>query len=202
MKQKYEFESKTNENTSIMHKNVTQNSSTFSTTKLFALFTLILLVAALSYLYVPVIENESLNILEQENITSSNHISNNHCSVLSDDFKFDCFPKGKADQKSCEARNCCWSPSTLNSQTPWCYYPSNYSNYKVINVTQSRNEIIAFFNLTTNSSYKNDIQVLCMDISFQTAQRLRIKVINISLRYMYLILKLNEIFKNVHLFSV
>lgn len=127
-------------------------------------------------LYLTDIENKYIN---QKTDYSGNHTVNDYCAVISDNYKFDCFPRGKADQESCEERNCCWSPNTLNSQVPWCYYPSNYSNYKVINATKSVNGIKAYFNLTTNTNYKDDIKMLCMSISFQTEQRLRIKVINL-----------------------
>jgi len=170
--------------TPIMPKNTIYEVPKCSKNTICSLLTILLLMSVLIYLYM----SDSENILENSNISSkhlkqkinfgSNHGVDNYCTVTSDEYKFDCFPRGKADKESCEKRNCCWSPSTQNSQTPWCYYSSNYSNYKVINVTESRNEISAFFNITTNTIYKNDIKVLCMDITFQTAQRLRVKVIN------------------------
>lgn len=146
----------------------------------FSLLTILLLISVSTYLYM----SDSENTLKNSNISSkylkqkigSSHGVDNYCTVTSDEYKFDCFPRGKADKESCEKRNCCWSPNTQNSQIPWCYYSSNYSNYKVINVTESRTEITAFFNIKTNTIYKNDLKVLCMDISFQTAQRLRVKV--------------------------
>lgn len=169
--------------TPVKPKNLTDEVSKCNKNTIISLLTILLLMFVLIYLYMS--DNE--NILENSNVSSKylkqkidigSHGVNNYCIVTSDEYKFDCFPRGKADKQSCEKRNCCWSPSTQNSQTPWCFYSSNYSNYKVINVTKSRNEIIAFFNITTNTIYKNDIKILCMYISFQTAQRLRVKVIN------------------------
>ncbi|CAI6349419.1 unnamed protein product [Macrosiphum euphorbiae] len=168
--------------TSIMLENAIYKLPKCSKNTFFSLLTILLLMSVLIYLYM----SDSENILENSNISrkylkqkiniGSNHGVDNYCTVTSDKYKFDCFPRGKADKESCEKRNCCWSPTTQNSQIPWCYYSSNYSNYKVINVTESRNEITAFFNITTNTIYKNDIKVLCMDISFQTAQRLHVKI--------------------------
>jgi len=169
--------------TPIKPKNSTDEVSKCNKNTIISLLTILLLMFVLIYLYTS--DNE--NILENSNVSSKYlkqkidigfHGVNNYCTVTPDEYKFDCFPRGKADKQSCEKRNCCWSPSTQNSQTPWCFYSSNYSNYKVINVTESRNEIIAFFNITTNTIYKNDIKILCMYISFQTAQRLRVKVID------------------------
>lgn len=133
----------------------------------------------LLHLYFTDIEKQPSNYHFKQNVYNTNYTVSNYCTIISNNHKFDCFPRGKADQKSCEERKCCWSPSTLNSQVPWCYYPSNYSNYKVINATKSINSIVAYFNLTTNTSYNNDIKMLCMSISFQTEQQLRIKVLNI-----------------------
>lgn len=168
----------------IVLKNATDEVPKCRKNTIFSLLIILLLMSVVIYLFM----NDSVHILENGNISSkylkekinigSNHGVDNYCTITSDEYKFDCFPRGKADKQSCEKRNCCWSPSTQNSQIPWCYYSSNYSNYKVINVTESRNGIIAFFNITTNTIYKNDIKVLCMDISFQTAQRLRVKVTN------------------------
>lgn len=176
MKQKTKFE---NSYIPIGDKNSIDKDPKCNKNTVISLLSILLLISVLIYLYIC----DSKNILENIKTdfadfgTNHNHIANSYCSVTSDEYKFDCFPRGKADKESCEKRNCCWSPSTENSQVPWCYYSSNYSNYKVINVTTSRDEIIAFFNITGNTIYKNDIKVLCMEISLQTAQRLRVKVI-------------------------
>lgn len=189
MKDNDKFE--VNAYTPILNMDSTAKSSKCCTTKTFVLLTIILFVAALlclhnkenvcRYIHMPNDTQNNNHILKNYNNQLINittvHVANNYCSVTSDEHKFDCFPRGKSDEKNCEERNCCWSPKTINSQVPWCYYPSNYSNYKVINVTKSRNKVVAFFNLTSNTNYKNDIKILCMDISFQTAQKLRIKVI-------------------------
>lgn len=178
------------ESTPILYGYSTQKSSKFKsktykqyTTRILIIILTIVALLCLLFLNIKTRDvQHTPNDFKQLIATNSlNHTVNNVCSVISDDYKFDCFPRGKPDQQSCEERNCCWFPSTQNSQIPWCYYPSNYSNYKVINVTKSRSEILAFFNLTTNTNYKDDVKLLCMGISFQTAQKLHIKVINIVL---------------------
>lgn len=182
---------KSTSRTPLLLPNSSSKSSKCSS-KIFALLTCVLLIAILVWFYnvclhkykenyvnLSASEKVPQTYLKQYVDTSTNQAANNYCSVTSDVYKFDCFPRGKSDQKSCEERNCCWSPNAPNSQVPWCYYPSNYSNYKVINVTSTRNKIVAFFNLTTSTNYKDDVKLLCMDVSFQTAQRLRIKVITI-----------------------
>lgn len=175
MKLKVSSEEKTIEFTPVLHTNITSKLLKWKNSIILSLLAIILLIAAQS----SIIQNLKIYCEKKIDSNSDNETINiNYCSVVSDDYKFDCFPRGNANQKSCEERNCCWSPSTPNSQIPWCYYPSNYSNYKIINVTKSRNEIVAFFNLTANTNYKDDIKMLCMDISIHKAQRLRIKVNN------------------------
>lgn len=176
-------------NTPLLHKKTILKSSKCRNT-LFLLLTIILLAVVLLCLYTKDNKINSSNIQisidhPKKLIDIYTSAFNKYCSVISDDYKFDCFPRGKADQNSCEERNCCWSPSTPNSQIPWCYYPSNYTNYKVINITKSRNEIVAFFNITSNTNYINDVKVLCMNVLLQTAQRLRIKVINNYFRIIF-----------------
>ncbi|XP_060837203.1 lysosomal alpha-glucosidase-like [Rhopalosiphum padi] len=168
----------------IVFKNSADEDPKCNKNTVISLLSIFLLTSVLLYLYL----SDNKNVQENSNISSKyleqetdidtihNHVADSYCSITADEYKFDCFPRGKADKQSCEKRNCCWSPSTENSQIPWCYYSSNYSNYKVINVTTSRDEIIAFFNITANTIYKNDIKVLCMEITLQTAQRLRVKI--------------------------
>jgi len=183
MKLKNNSNEKFTDLTPMLSKDSTLKSSTCNHIQVFLLL-LILWLSAVLFLctclrnYVDDTENIQVSKSDSQHKidTNINFTTNKFCLMTSDDYKFDCFPRGKANRKNCEERNCCWSPSSQNSLTPWCYYPSNYSNYEVINVTKSRNEIISFFKLSINSSYKNDIKMLCMDISLQTAQRLRIKV--------------------------
>lgn len=100
------------------------------------------------------------------------------CSHLSiqNELKFDCIPQGKSDQIICEERNCSWTPDQNFSPYPWCYYSECYNNYNTINVTQTSKGIVAFFNLTTGSHYKNNIQLIRLDVIFETSQRLRVTV--------------------------
>lgn len=175
-----------NEKKPILLQSSTSKSSKCNYSKILALLSL-LLMAVLVCIY-NTFQNKSIDndefskaaLKRRIDDTTTDLGADNYCSVTSDNDKFDCFPRGKADQRSCEERRCCWSPNSPNSRVPWCYYPSNYSNYKVINVTKTRNEIQAYFNLTMNSNYKDDIRMLCMDISLQTAKRLRIKVIDVK----------------------
>lgn len=99
------------------------------------------------------------------------------CHSTPNELKFDCLPKEKSNQTYCEQINCCWTPANQSfTQWPWCYYPECYNNYNVINISNTNTRITAFYNLTTTSNYKNDIQILRLDVIFETSQRLRIVV--------------------------
>lgn len=43
------------------------------------------------------------------------------CSSVADQDKVDCGVVG-TDQSQCEAKGCCWSPSTSGGNVPWCFY--------------------------------------------------------------------------------
>jgi len=99
------------------------------------------------------------------------------CHSIPNELKFDCIPKGKSDQTTCEHLNCCWTPANQSfTKWPWCYYPECYNNYNIINVSETRTEIVAFYNLIMVSNYKSNIQIVRLDVIFETSQRLRITV--------------------------
>lgn len=99
------------------------------------------------------------------------------CHSIPNELKFDCLPKGESNQAYCEQINCCWTPANQSfTQWPWCYYPECYNNYNTINVSKTNTGVTAFYNLTTASKYKNDVQILRLDVIFETSQRLRITV--------------------------
>lgn len=98
------------------------------------------------------------------------------CQDIPDSHKFDCFPRGKADQESCTKRGCCWTPRSQNDNVPWCYYTADHRSYKVVNTTIFKRGKRLLLNLTSNSFYPNDIKVLLVKIDFDTKNRLHVKV--------------------------
>lgn len=104
-------------------------------------------------------------------------IETHFCSPTPNELKFDCTPQGKSDSGICEQRNCCWTPANQSfTQWPWCYYPECYNNYNTINVTKTSTGIVAFFNLSAASHYKNNVELLRLEVIFETLQRIRITV--------------------------
>lgn len=100
------------------------------------------------------------------------------------ELKFDCIPKGKSDEVICKQFNCSWTPANQSfTQWPWCYYPECYNNYKTINISKISTGVVAFYNLSVESNYKNNIQILRLEVIFETSQRLRITVLMIIYLY-------------------
>lgn len=94
--------------------------------------------------------------------------------------RYDCFPEINSNQQTCEARGCCWvaadksNPSTRD--VPWCFYPKNYGGYEYVNRTDTSTGQQAYLRRTFQSPYPNDVQLLRLDIEYQTDNRVRVKV--------------------------
>lgn len=98
------------------------------------------------------------------------------CQNIADSQKFDCFPRGTPDEEQCTARGCCWSPTSHNSKPPWCYYPVAYNTYKVVHKEEYQRGVKLLLNITRNSTYTNNVQMLLVKIDYETKNRLHIKV--------------------------
>lgn len=108
-----------------------------------------------------------------------------YCHSIPNELKFDCIPKEKSDEVTCKRMNCSWTPANQTfTRWPWCYYPECYNNYNTINISKTSTGVVAFYNLSVASSYKKNIQILRLDVIFETPQRLRITV-PINLYYNY-----------------
>lgn len=108
------------------------------------------------------------------------------CSIVKDSEKFDCYPEGGGNEKSCNQRRCCWKPGKVSTRignslfppldVPWCYYPKNFGGYEYIDFTRTDQGGLAFLNRTFPSPYPDDVQNLRLDIQYQTDTRVRVKV--------------------------
>lgn len=108
------------------------------------------------------------------------------CRRISDNLKFDCFPRGPVNREECERRGCCWSPPSTSHfvSLPWCYYPENFTSYQIINRTIFDRGEVLLLNLTRTSPYPNNIKTVKMTISRETKSRLRIRILdNDNFRY-------------------
>lgn len=104
------------------------------------------------------------------------------CKLLNDLEKFDCLPEDGANANACEARGCCWvelktekeQKTSLN--VPYCFYPPNYQSYSFLNVTETAYGLNAFLRRKYRSPYPNDVEIIKMDVRYDTSTRLHVKV--------------------------
>lgn len=102
------------------------------------------------------------------------------CSV-EDGQKVDCGYVGTS-QSSCESSGCCWSPAGENSQTPWCYKatgsstPSNYALSSPLKETAYGLEGVLTLKSSGGANYGADITSLKIEVLFEDANYLRVKI--------------------------
>lgn len=108
------------------------------------------------------------------------------CKLVNDIDKFDCYPEDGASEENCIARGCCWVASQFNHidkvngtvplNTPYCFYPANFSTYKYVNVSETAFGLIIFLNRSYRSPYPNDAEILKMIVKYENENRLHVKV--------------------------
>jgi hypothetical protein len=68
------------------------------------------------------------------------------CDQIQNEDRFECFPEYNASESECLQRGCCWQPPSridnkksrkLKDDIPYCYYPSNFPNYYVVDSTNN-----------------------------------------------------------------
>lgn len=106
------------------------------------------------------------------------------CKLLNNSEKYDCFPEEGATVDACEARGCCWIPLQTNNKAlnvplnvPYCFYPPNYKSYTYVNVSETAYGLNAFLRRQFRSPYPDDVEIIRMDIRYETSNRVHIKVI-------------------------
>lgn len=106
------------------------------------------------------------------------------CDQSSDSARFDCFPDDGATQDKCVARGCCWRPalqprnprSLHDVNVPFCYYPSDYPSYEVMETEQtSFGQRLRLYRSTT-TYLPNNIRNLTVDLIYETQQRFRFQI--------------------------
>lgn len=106
------------------------------------------------------------------------------CEV-SDSQRFDCFPGLGADEDKCEQRGCCWRAAAdrvgVPLDVPYCFYGSGTFGYNVC----GHKDTEAGFSLDlcmlgTGGPYGGNVEKLKADFYMETADRVRVKVRNLS----------------------
>ena len=106
--------------------------------------------------------------------------------------RFDCHPENFPTQKVCEARGCCWAPTSARKKpihtgspkdpqapvdVPYCYYPKGFPEYTVLAKEKTDTGFRVQMERNSSSYYPSDIKKLVMDVSYDTDSRLHFKVI-------------------------
>lgn len=104
------------------------------------------------------------------------------CHLVPESHRYDCYPERSVvvTQELCESRGCCFIetlPAVGGKRgVPWCFYPPNFPSYVVQSLNQTALGMTGLLVRREKAYYPKDIQVLRMDVEFQTNTRLRIKV--------------------------
>lgn len=105
------------------------------------------------------------------------------CANIINVERFDCYPRGYATEESCVSRGCCWSLPTGNTNesvsdlnVPYCFYPKQYNSYRTINITVTDLGATVFLKNVFPSAYPGDINIVRMDFSYETVDRLHVKI--------------------------
>lgn len=113
------------------------------------------------------------------------------CENISNQERIDCHPDSLGSDQSnvkdaCLARGCCWREAIGDSfpgtdiSSPWCFFPSDYSNYEVRKHLESDEKIVISLQKTSNvqSGFPNDSLHLTLTVSSISDDVVRIKIID------------------------
>ncbi|XP_015672926.1 lysosomal alpha-glucosidase [Protobothrops mucrosquamatus] len=97
------------------------------------------------------------------------------------DSRFDCAPEKLLSQDECQARGCCYVPVSSKGSAgwqPWCFFPTNYSSYKMTNLTATKTGYTAHLIRSAPSFMPDDILNVQLDVVFETKGRLHFTLKN------------------------
>lgn len=101
------------------------------------------------------------------------------CSVIPESWRFDCYPERDAvvTEDMCHARNCCFSHTAdEKSGVPYCYYPPDYPSYTLEAINGTETGMTGKLVRTQKTYYPKDVEVLRLDVLYESNSRLRVKV--------------------------
>uniref|UniRef100_A0A8D9EPS6 Lysosomal alpha-glucosidase n=1 Tax=Cacopsylla melanoneura TaxID=428564 RepID=A0A8D9EPS6_9HEMI len=123
------------------------------------------------------------NVIKENSIRQLRQPEQNQCPANPSD-RFNCFPRGFENQRGCNARGCCWTPTDIKGQHPACYYPSNYKSYALSRTYRTSNGPDLIYIKQIDSPYLDDIEMVRMEIVYETNTRVRVKISDLSkIRY-------------------
>nr|XP_057925995.1 lysosomal alpha-glucosidase isoform X1 [Doryrhamphus excisus] len=100
------------------------------------------------------------------------------CGRIPEVWRFDCYPEKGAvvTREMCEARNCCFIPSSPSDGIPWCYYPLEFPSYtlRLVNDTDLGQKGTLVKEVKTY--YPADIMTLELESRYESDTRLRVRI--------------------------
>ncbi|KAM9856764.1 lysosomal alpha-glucosidase [Aulostomus maculatus] len=102
------------------------------------------------------------------------------CSVIPEEWRFDCYPQGVVTRESCEARGCCFVPVSIHPSgkngIPWCFYPRNFPSYSLKSLNGTSLGQKGSLVREVKTYYPGDILNLEVDIRLETDTRLHVRI--------------------------
>uniref|UniRef100_A0A1A7ZG28 P-type domain-containing protein n=1 Tax=Nothobranchius furzeri TaxID=105023 RepID=A0A1A7ZG28_NOTFU len=123
---------------------------------------------------------------EVNRIPSSSH--KEACNVISEPWRFDCYPERGVvvTQELCEARNCCFIPTSSASTSapsqsrkngiPWCFYPLDFPSYSLVSLNETSMGVKGTLVKGGTTYYPGDILTVEMEICHETDTRLHVRI--------------------------
>ncbi|XP_010016043.1 PREDICTED: lysosomal alpha-glucosidase-like, partial [Nestor notabilis] len=104
------------------------------------------------------------------------------CLLVPESHRFDCYPERRVvvTQELCESRGCCFieSPPPAGGKrgVPWCFYPPDFPSYTLESLNQTALGMVGLLVRREKAYYPRDIEMLRLDVEFETDMRLHIKI--------------------------
>ncbi|XP_040976019.1 lysosomal alpha-glucosidase-like isoform X6 [Aquila chrysaetos chrysaetos] len=104
------------------------------------------------------------------------------CLLIPESHRFDCYPERHmvVTQELCESRGCCFIESPLpaggKQGVPWCFYPPDFPSYTLESLNQTALGMVGLLVRREKAYYPRDIEMLRLDVEFETDTRLHIKI--------------------------
>ncbi|GAA6075632.1 lysosomal alpha-glucosidase [Tachysurus ichikawai] len=114
------------------------------------------------------------NGLVQENRTQPES-----CAGIPESWRFDCYPERVVvvTEDMCHARNCCFTRAAKEKPgIPWCYYPPEFPSYTLVAINDTETGLSGKLLRTQKTYYPKDVEVLKLDVLYETNSRLRVKI--------------------------
>uniref|UniRef100_A0A3Q3IAX0 P-type domain-containing protein n=1 Tax=Monopterus albus TaxID=43700 RepID=A0A3Q3IAX0_MONAL len=110
------------------------------------------------------------------------------CSLVPEAWRFDCYPERGVvvTRELCEARNCCFIPTSNSSFSvtrpsgkngiPWCFYPPDFPSYSLVSIKDTSLGQKGTLVRKVKTYYPADILILEVEIRYETDTRLRVRI--------------------------